>query len=67
MPAVRSGYNKEKKTQEKYNEAETRALIANLIRDNLYENLPEAYTYEQCDACRSRVYEYVYTRYGHTA
>lgn len=47
--------------------AETRALIANLIRDDLYENLPEAYTYEQCDACRSRVYEYVYTRYGHTA
>ena len=46
---------------------ETRAAIDNLIRDTLWEELPECYDEVSISACRQRIYEYVYTRYKEVA
>ena len=44
---------------------ETTAEIQNLIRDILWRELPECYDDRLIEICRSDVFEYVYTRYGH--
>ena len=46
---------------------ETKAAVDNLIRDTLWEGLPECYDETSISACRTRVYEYVYMRYGNAA
>lgn len=45
---------------------ETTAEIQNLIRDILWRELPESYDDRLIEICRGDVFEYVYTRYGHT-
>ena len=42
---------------------ETRAEVDNLIRDILWNDLPEAYDEISISAYRQKIYEYVYTRY----
>ena len=42
---------------------ETKAIVDNLIRDILWEELPESYDETKVSQCRQRIYEYVYTRY----
>ncbi len=42
---------------------ETKAEIDNLIRDILWNDLPEAYDEISISANRQKIYEYVYTRY----
>lgn len=42
---------------------ETKAAIDNLIRDTLWNELPECYTESQIAEYRQSIYEYVYTRY----
>ena len=46
---------------------ETKAAVDNLIRDTLWEGLPECYDETSISACRAWVYEYVYMRYGSAA
>ena len=42
---------------------ETKAAVDNLIRDTLWEELPECYDEISISEYRQRIYEYVYTRY----
>lgn len=42
---------------------ETKAEVDNLIRDILWEQLPECYDEVSVSVYRQRIYEYVYTRY----
>ena len=42
---------------------ETKAAVDNLIRDTLWNELPECYTENQIAEYRQSIYEYVYTRY----
>lgn len=42
---------------------ETKAVVDNLIRDTLWEELPECYDEHDIGLYRMRIYEYVYTRY----
>ena len=42
---------------------ETKAAVDNLIRDTLWNELPECYTESQIAEYRQLIYEYVYTRY----
>ena len=42
---------------------ETKAAVDNLIRDTLWNELPECYTENQIAEYRQLIYEYVYTRY----
>lgn len=42
---------------------ETKAEVDNLIRDILWNDLPEAYDEISISAYRQKIYEYVYTRY----
>ncbi len=42
---------------------ETKAAVDNLIRDILWESLPESYDEEKISEYRRHIYEYVYTRY----
>ncbi|MBD5104256.1 MAG: type I restriction endonuclease subunit R, partial [Ruminococcaceae bacterium] len=42
---------------------ETKAEVDNLIRDILWEQLPECYDEVSVSAYRQKIYEYVYTRY----
>lgn len=42
---------------------ETKAVVDNLIRDTLWEELPECYDEMRISAYRQRIYEYVYNRY----
>ncbi len=42
---------------------ETRAVIDNLIRDILWNELPECYDDSSIAIYRNRIYEYVYSRY----
>ncbi|MBO4735012.1 MAG: hypothetical protein J5614_01325, partial [Paludibacteraceae bacterium] len=42
---------------------ETKAEVDNLIRDTLWENLPESYNELNISMCRQKIYEYVYMRY----
>lgn len=46
---------------------ETKAEIDNLIRDTLWEGLPECYDEVSISSYRQQIYEYVYTRYGTAA
>ena len=45
----------------------TKAAIDNLIRDTLWNGLPERYDELSISGCRQRIYEYVYTRYKDVA
>ncbi len=42
---------------------ETKAAIDNLIRDTLWNGLPECYDELSISQYRQRIYEYIYTRY----
>lgn len=46
---------------------ETKATIDNLIRDTLWNGLPECYDELSISGYRQRIYEYVYTRYKQVA
>lgn len=46
---------------------ETKADIDDLIRDTLWNRLPECYDELSISGCRQRIYEYVYTRYKDVA
>ena len=46
---------------------ETKAAIDNLIRDTLWNGLPECYDELSISGYRQRIYEYVYTRYKDVA
>ena len=46
---------------------ETKAAVDNLIRDVLWEGLPESYDEIKISEYRRRIYEYVYTRYKDAA
>jgi len=46
---------------------ETKAAVDNLIRDILWEGLPESYAEVKISEYRHRIYEYVYTRYKEVA
>ena len=46
---------------------ETKATIDNLIRDILWNGLPECYDDLSISIYRKRIYEYVYTRYKEVA
>ena len=45
---------------------ETRVVVQNLIRDELYINIPDS-MFEQLDHYREAVYEYVYSHYKEVA
>ena len=47
----------------RFKKEETRNDIDILIRDTLWNGLPEAYTDDQIKAYREKVYEYFYERY----
>ena len=42
---------------------ETRSAVELVIRDILWEKLPESFDENSINDCRERVYEYVYSRY----
>ena len=46
---------------------ETKAAVDNLIRDTLWEGLPESYDEISISEYRQKIYEYLYTRYKHPA
>ena len=46
---------------------ETKAAVDNLIRDTLWEELPECYDEVSISMYRQKIYEYVYTRYKEVA
>lgn len=46
---------------------ETKAAVDNLIRDTLWEELPESYDEISISNYRQKIYEYVYTRYKEIA
>ena len=46
---------------------ETKAAVDNLIRDTLWEELPECYDEVSISVYRQQIYEYVYTRYKEVA
>ncbi len=46
---------------------ETKAAVDNLIRDVLWEGLPESYDEIKISEYRRKIYEYVYTRYKEAA
>lgn len=46
---------------------ETKAAVDNLIRDTLWDELPECYDEISISEYRQRIYEYVYTRYREVA
>lgn len=46
---------------------ETKATVDNLIRDILWNSLPESYDEVKISEYRHRIYEYVYTRYKEVA
>ena len=46
---------------------ETRDMVSNLIRDTLWNELPESYDDAAVAQCRSRIYEFVYMRYKQVA
>lgn len=46
---------------------ETKAAVDNLIRDTLWEELPESYDEVRISMYRQKIYEYIYLRYGVTA
>ncbi len=46
---------------------ETKAVIDNLIRDTLWNGLPECFDELRISSCRQKIYEYIYTRYKDVA
>lgn len=42
---------------------ETKSVVDNLIRDTLWNELPECYNEVSISVYRQQIYEYVYTRY----
>lgn len=46
---------------------ETKAIIDNLIRDTLWEELPESYDELSVSAYRQEIYQYIYVRYKDVA
>ncbi len=48
---------------EDYNRQQDRATIDNLIRDTLWNELPECYDELSVSGYRQRIHEYVYSRY----
>lgn len=46
---------------------ETKAVVDNLIRDTLWNELPECYDEISISMYRQNIYEYVYSRYNHIA
>ncbi|MGN0604976.1 MAG: type I restriction endonuclease subunit R, partial [Oscillospiraceae bacterium] len=46
---------------------ETKATVDNLIRDTLWDGLPESYDEFSISHCRQKIYEYMYIRYGNIA
>ena len=46
---------------------ETKAAIENLIRDTLWEGLPESYDESKVTEYRRKIYEYIYMRYKDVA
>ena len=46
---------------------ETKATIDNLIRDMLWNELPECYDELSISGCRQKIYEYIYIRYPEIA
>lgn len=46
---------------------ETKSVVDNLIRDTLWEELPECYDEVSISMYRQQIYEYVYTRYKEVA
>ena len=46
---------------------ETKATVDNLIRDALWEELPNCYDEISIYTCRQKIYEYVYVRYPDVA
>ena len=46
---------------------ETKATIDNLIRDTLWEELPECYDEASVSSYRQKIFEYVYVRYPNVA
>ena len=46
---------------------ETKAAVENLIRDVLWEGLPESYDEIKISEYRRHIYEYVYMRYKESA
>lgn len=46
---------------------ETKAVVDNLIRDTLWEELPESYDEHAINKYRMQIYEYVFTRYRSVA
>ena len=46
---------------------ETKATIDNLIRDTLWNELPECYDELSISGCRQKIYEYIYIRYPEIA
>ena len=46
---------------------ETKAEVDNLIRDTLWEKLPECYDELSISGYRQKIYEYFYTRYKNIA
>lgn len=45
---------------------ETKAVVENLIRDTLWDELPEGYDQASIAGYRQKIYTYIYTRYGST-
>ena len=45
----------------------TQAIIDNLIRDTLFDGLPQCYDDQSITNYRNRLYEYIYTRYPDVA
>ena len=46
---------------------ETKATVDNLIRDALWEELPNCYDEISISTCHQKIYEYVYVRYPDVA
>ena len=46
---------------------ETKSVVDNLIRDTLWNELPECYDEVSISVYRQQIYEYVYTRYKEVA
>lgn len=43
---------------------ETKAAVDNLIRDTLWEELPDSYDDAHIPGYKDKIYEYIYLRYG---
>lgn len=46
---------------------ETKAIVSNLIRDTLWDELPMSYDSDSIEGYKNKIYEYVYVRYPEVA